>query len=75
MSLEEKSAVHLAACSSVSLGWLADFADSAWNDYHPREGEEPEPEERCLTTAADAQTLRDASRLNNRRCQERCSTR
>lgn len=62
MSLEERSAVYLAACHSASLGWLANFADSAWNDYHPRKGKEPESEERCLTTAADAQTLREMLR-------------
>ena len=37
---------------------MASFADSAWTDYHPREGKEPEPEDKCLTTAADAETLR-----------------
>lgn len=37
---------------------MASFADSAWTDYHPREGRELEPEDKCLTTAADAETLR-----------------
>jgi predicted KAP-like P-loop ATPase len=58
LSLNERSAVYVAACESASLGWLASFADSAWNDYHPREGSAPEPEEKCLTTAADAEALR-----------------
>jgi hypothetical protein len=58
LSLEERSAVYMAACQSASLGWLANFADSAWADYHPREGKEPQPEEKCLTTAADALCLR-----------------
>jgi hypothetical protein len=57
---------------------LARFADSAWTNYHPREGTESEPEDQCLTTAADAEALRkllgdrivdaskDASLLMNR---------
>jgi predicted KAP-like P-loop ATPase len=58
LSLNERSAVYVVACQSASLGWLASFADSAWTDYHPREGSAPEPEEKCLTTAADAEALR-----------------
>lgn len=56
--LDQRSAIYVAACQTASLGWLASFADSAWADYHPREGKEPEPEEKCLTTAADAEALR-----------------
>ena len=55
--LNQRSAIYVAACQTASLGWLASFADSAWADYHPREGKEPEPEEKCLTTAADAEAL------------------
>jgi predicted KAP-like P-loop ATPase len=62
LSLEERSAVYLAACQSASLGWLANFTDSAWTDYHHREGVEPAPEGQCLTTEADAQTLREILR-------------
>lgn len=58
MTLDERSAVFRQACNTASLGWLADFTRSAWNDYHPREGKEPEPPEKCLTTEADAEELR-----------------
>lgn len=58
MSLDERSAHFLKACNTASLGWLDDFTHSAWADYHPREGKEPEPPENCLTTEADAEHLR-----------------
>jgi len=58
LSLEKRSTIFLAACQSASLAWLEDFVDSAWNDYFPREGDGAEPEDRCLTTEADALTLR-----------------
>ncbi|WP_341677995.1 P-loop NTPase fold protein [Niveibacterium sp. SC-1] len=57
-SLEERSAIFRRACETASLGWLADFTSSAWTDYHPREGQDPEPPERCLTTEADAEHRR-----------------
>lgn len=63
-TLEQRSAIYVAACQTASLGWLANFANSAWTDYHPREEQEPEPEEKCLTTAADAEALREL--LKNR---------
>jgi hypothetical protein len=56
--LPRRSAVFMAACEGAPLGWLVDFTDSAYCDYHPREGKNPEPEENCLTTAADADALR-----------------
>jgi predicted KAP-like P-loop ATPase len=55
--LARRSAVFMAACEMAALGWLADFADSAYGDYHPRAGKEPEPEGNCLITAADAESL------------------
>ena len=58
MTIEQRSEIYVAACQTASLGWLASFADSAWSDYHPREGRQSEPEEKCLTTAADAERLR-----------------
>lgn len=58
LSLEERSDLLRQACNTASLGWLADFTRSAWTDYHPREGKEPEPPENCLTTEADAGQLR-----------------
>ena len=58
MPLDERSAIFWHACSTASLGWLADFTRSAWTDYHPREGKEHELPENCLTTEADAEKLR-----------------
>ncbi|VVD95466.1 hypothetical protein PMO31116_01830 [Pandoraea morbifera] len=57
-TLDERSAIFRHACDAASLGWLADFSRSAWTDYHPREGQEREPPENCLTTEADAEHLR-----------------
>ncbi|MCS3805053.1 putative KAP-like P-loop ATPase [Chromobacterium alkanivorans] len=48
-SLEEKSALYLAATEEASLGWLVEFVSSAINDYHPRDGQEVDPT-RCLVT-------------------------
>jgi len=59
MPLAERSAIFINACTAASLGWLADFTRSAWNDYHPREGNQPEPPEKCLTTEEDAVRLRE----------------
>lgn len=56
--LAERSALFLTACKEASLAWLVDFAESAYRDYHPRDGSEAEPEEKCLTTSADADSLR-----------------
>lgn len=58
MPLDERSAIFRQACNTASLGWLADFTRSAWTDHHPRNGKEPEPPEKCLTTEADADELR-----------------
>lgn len=58
MSVDERSAIFRQACNTAALGWLADFTRSAWNDYHPREGKEREPPEKCLTTEEDAAHLR-----------------
>ncbi|WP_128002605.1 KAP family P-loop NTPase fold protein [Piscinibacter defluvii] len=56
--LDERSKIFREACATASLGWLADFTRSAWNDYHPRDGKEREPPENCLTTEEDAGQLR-----------------
>lgn len=58
MSLAERSEVFVQACQAAPVGWLADFSSSAWADYYPREGKQPEPPESCLTTEADAGRLR-----------------
>lgn len=39
-TLEEKSAIYLAATEHAPLGWLVDFVSSAHEDHHPREGRE-----------------------------------
>ncbi len=56
--LAARSKLFVAACETASLDWLIDFTQSAYNDYHPRDGEQPEPEPNCLTTEADADALR-----------------
>jgi len=56
--LPTRSAIFMEACKGAQTGWLVDFADSAYRDYHPREGKNPEPEEKCLVTSADADRLR-----------------
>lgn len=57
-SLQQRSAIFRRACNTAALGWLADFTRSAWTNYHPREGKEPEAPENCLTTEADAEDIR-----------------
>lgn len=39
-TLEEKSAVYVAATEQASLGWLVDFVSSAYDDHYPRQGRE-----------------------------------
>ena len=56
--LPKRSAVFMTAAETAPVGWLVDFAASAYDDYHPREREQPEPEEKCLTTSGDADRLR-----------------
>jgi predicted KAP-like P-loop ATPase len=56
--LAARSAVFMAACGDAAFNWMVDFTDSAYDDYHPRQGKLPEPEANCLTTAADADALR-----------------
>jgi predicted KAP-like P-loop ATPase len=57
--LARRSAMLVAACEGAALGWLIDFTSSAYEDYHPREGKGSEAEANCLTTAMDAESLRD----------------
>lgn len=57
--LATRSALFMTACRTAALGWLVDFATSAFEDYFPRGGKQPEPEEKCLTTRSDAELLRD----------------
>ena len=55
--LTTRSKILINAVENASLGWLVNIASSAWADYHPREGKEPESEDRCLTTETDADRL------------------
>ena len=56
-TLKQRSAILMQAAKSSSLSWLGSLAASAWDDHNPREGKEPEAEEKCLTTAKDAAKL------------------
>jgi predicted KAP-like P-loop ATPase len=56
--LAERSAVFMAALKNAPLYWLVHFSESAYTDYHPREGKQPEPEENCLVLSADADRLK-----------------
>ncbi|PZA09204.1 NTPase [Rhodopseudomonas palustris] len=59
--LATRSALFMAAIKRAALGWLVHFSQSSYQDYHPREGKSPEPEENCLTTELDAEALRHLS--------------
>lgn len=41
--LAARSKVYVAACAKASVGWLVDFAQSAYTDYHPRRANSPSP--------------------------------
>ncbi|WP_299846376.1 P-loop NTPase fold protein [uncultured Paracoccus sp.] len=58
-SLAERSDIIVKASEKAGVGWLVDLSESAYRDYHPREGKPPEPEDRCLTTEDDADKLRE----------------
>ena len=57
--LGERSKIFSAACENAQLGWLVDFVQSAMDDYQPkRDGQPPEPPEKCLVTPEDLRLLR-----------------
>lgn len=58
MSLEDRSSILLHACDTATIGWLSHLSHSAWADYYPRDGGDPEPPENCLTTEVGAKELR-----------------
>jgi predicted KAP-like P-loop ATPase len=60
-NLTTRSKVFVAASEKAALSWLLDFSQSSYRDYHPREGKQPESEEKCLTTELDAEVLRQAA--------------
>lgn len=57
-TLEEKSAIYLAATEHAPLGWLVDFVSSAYEDHYPREGREVDLST-ALTTKEALPTLVD----------------
>jgi len=62
LSPEERSSIFSDACQIASLAWLEDFACSAHAEYHPQEGREPKPPEKCLMTAEDAEAITKLAR-------------
>lgn len=58
LELAQKSALYLHAANRAGVGWLAEFFDSAYRDYHPREGREIEPPENCLLLEKDLEPIK-----------------
>lgn len=56
-SLTRRTDIFRAACEHAALAWLIDFAESAYADYHPGEGKEAEPEDKCLVTKTASNEL------------------
>jgi predicted KAP-like P-loop ATPase len=56
--LATRSKVLMDASENAAFSWSIDFALSAYRHYHPSNGKPPEPEQKCLTTEADADALR-----------------
>lgn len=57
-SLAERSKIIVEAAKYSSVGWLVSLSSSAYRDYFPREGEQQQPEDKRITTEADAKRLR-----------------
>ena len=57
-SLNERDAIFMAAYKTAQLGWLVDFASSQEANYHPRDGKEPTPLEKCLVKKESLPELR-----------------
>lgn len=55
--LTVRSKLLVAACKAASLAWFVDFARSAYDQHHPRDGKRPAEEPDCLTTKSDAKAL------------------
>ncbi len=51
-TLEEKSALYLAASEQAPLGWLVDFTSSAQEVHHPYEGRQVDPTTALTTREA-----------------------
>ncbi len=56
--LATRSKLLVSASEKAALGWLIDFAQSAYRNCHPQESKPPEPEQKWLTTKEDADVLR-----------------
>lgn len=56
-SLEERSAILMRAAKPAALSWANDLHWSAFEDFYPREGKQPEPEANCLLTEPDVEIL------------------
>ncbi|MEC3950149.1 KAP family P-loop NTPase fold protein [Sphingobium sp. HWE2-09] len=57
-TLQERSAILISAAQVAQVGWLGRLAASAWEDHHPREGKDREPDDRCLLTEEGAEAMR-----------------
>jgi predicted KAP-like P-loop ATPase len=69
--LAKRSAVLMEASNTAALGWHAAFAHSAYQENHPREGNQPQPESECPVTSRDADELRSQA-LERIRAASRC---
>ena len=56
--LATRSKVLMGAAEKAALSRLIDFAQSAYRDYHPNDGDPHEPEQTCLLTEADVDAVR-----------------
>ena len=57
-SIEQRSAVLVAALEDSTLGWLVDLSHSAHNEYHPAKDEQPRPPHDFLMTKSDTEKTR-----------------
>jgi predicted KAP-like P-loop ATPase len=60
LSLTERSAIFMDACSDAAIAWLSYFTRLTYNKHYPGEGNEPSSEADCLTTLEDAEKLKSS---------------
>lgn len=58
-TIEQRSAVLVAALKDAPLGWLVDLSQYAHDEYHPAKNEQPQPPENFLMTEPDTQKMRE----------------
>lgn len=58
LDLDTRTKLFVTASKSAALGWLIDFAQSAYRMHHPGDNKPARPEHERLTTEADAEVLR-----------------